>query len=221
VIAQVSRFLDDDVRLNDRRIWAVALKPNTRFRKLKLMKISFAAFGIGLALTCTGQSFAQRPKPRANRPARKSQQVKPPASTAPPMPVLPDIRHDPDVQEADVAIIANITAKELRFDVVPDSTVVFFDKPNNQTIWHADRYNLPDKIEPGVTYRNIGIRLKITSRFADIDRIVAEALGEIPLTDDSKRDGTQQNPPVIRELKQIPVTSPQTVPASPRKGPND
>jgi hypothetical protein len=138
------------------------------------------------------------------------------------MPVLPDIRHDPDVQEADVAIIANITAKELRFDVVPDSTVVFFDKPNNQTIWQADRYNLPDKIEPGVTYRNIGIRLKITSRFADIDRIVAEALGEIPLTDDAvKKDGAEQSPPVARELKQTPVNSPQTVPASPRKGPND
>jgi hypothetical protein len=34
-----------------------------------------------------------------------------------------------------------------------------------------------------VTYRDIGIRLKIVSRFADIDRIVAEALGEVPVSD--------------------------------------
>ena len=43
-------------------------------------------------------------------------------------------------------------------------------------------------VEPGVTYRNIGIQLKITSRFADIERIVAEALGEVPVTEDAPRE---------------------------------
>lgn len=114
---------------------------------------------------------------------------------APPMPVLPDIRNDPDVKAADVAIIANVTAEELRFDVVPNSTVEFPGKPQSETIWHADRFNLPDKIEPGVTYRNIGIRLKITSRLADIDRIVAEALGEIPTgAEQSRPDNDAVNP---------------------------
>ncbi|HKP45014.1 MAG TPA: hypothetical protein VJT50_00315 [Pyrinomonadaceae bacterium] len=110
------------------------------------------------------------------------------------MPVLPDVRNDPDVQDADVAIIANITAKELRFDAVPNPTVEFLGKDKSKTVWHADRYNLPDKIEPGVTYRNIGIRLKITSRLADIDRIVAEALGEVPITDMPKQAPTSAPP---------------------------
>lgn len=99
------------------------------------------------------------------------------------MPVLPDIRNDPDVEAADIAIIANITAKELRVDAIPNSSVEFLDKAKNQTIWQVERFNLPDKLEPGVTYRNIGIRLKITSRLADIERIVAEALGEIPISE--------------------------------------
>jgi hypothetical protein len=102
------------------------------------------------------------------------------------MPILPDIRNDPDVAAADIAIIANVTAEELRFEAAPNVSVQFLDKSKNQTIWQAERFNLPDKLEPGVTYRNIGIRLKITSRLADIERIVAEALGEIPISENSE-----------------------------------
>lgn len=85
-----------------------------------------------------------------------------------------------------MAITANVTAKELRFDVVPNPTVEFPGNPRRDTVWDAERDNLPRPVEPGVTYRNIGIRLKIVSRFADIERIVAEALGEVPVTDEVK-----------------------------------
>jgi hypothetical protein len=88
------------------------------------------------------------------------------------------------IEEADVAITATVTAKELRFEVVPNPTVEFPGKPKRDTVWEAERENLPRPVEPGVTYRNIGIHLKIVSRFADIDRIVAEALGEVPVTDE-------------------------------------
>ena len=84
----------------------------------------------------------------------------------------------------DVSIWVNLTAKELKFDVVPNPTVVFPGRPKPATVWQTIRTNLPDKVEPGVTYRDIGIVLKISSRFADIDRIVAEALGEVPVTSD-------------------------------------
>jgi hypothetical protein len=86
--------------------------------------------------------------------------------------------------DADLAITATVTAKELLFEVVPNPTVEFPGTPKRDTVWDAERENLPRAVEPGVTYRNIGIRLKIVSRFADIDRIVAEALGEVPVTDE-------------------------------------
>lgn len=86
-------------------------------------------------------------------------------------------------ETADLAITATVTAKELRFEVVPNPTVEFTGKPERDTVWDAERDNLPRPVQPGVTYRNIGIRLKIVSRFADIERIVAEALGEVPATD--------------------------------------
>jgi hypothetical protein len=86
-------------------------------------------------------------------------------------------------ESADLAITATVTAKELRFEVVPNPTVEFTGKPERDNVWDAERDNLPRPVQPGVTYRNIGIRLKIVSRFADIERIVAEALGEVPATD--------------------------------------
>jgi hypothetical protein len=96
-------------------------------------------------------------------------------------------------ENADLAIIANVQAKELRFDVVPNPSVEFPGRPARATEWSAARTNLPPQVQPGVTYRDIGIRLKIVSRFADIDRIVAEALGETPPTDDSTPTPTTQS----------------------------
>jgi hypothetical protein len=85
---------------------------------------------------------------------------------------------------ADLSITANVTARELKFEVVPNPNVTFSGHPQRKTVWDAARQNLTRPVQPGVTYRNIGIQLKIVSVFADIDRIVAEALGEVPITDD-------------------------------------
>jgi hypothetical protein len=90
---------------------------------------------------------------------------------------------DPAVESADVSITATVRARELTFEVVPNPAVEFPGTHKRDTVWDAARENLPPAVQPGVTYRDIGIRLKIVSRFADIDRIVAEALGEVPVTD--------------------------------------
>lgn len=97
----------------------------------------------------------------------------------------PEIRRtqDPSVESADVSITATVRARELTFEVVPNPTVEFPGRHKRDTVWEAERENLPPAVQPGVTYRDIGIRLKIVSRFSDIERIVAEALGEVPVTD--------------------------------------
>jgi hypothetical protein len=96
--------------------------------------------------------------------------------------------------QADLSITAHVTADSLRFEKVPNPRVEFTGRPRRETVWEADRDNLPPRVEPGVTYRNIGITLRITSVFADIDRIVAEALGEVPINDDASSTPTQPNP---------------------------
>lgn len=78
----------------------------------------------------------------------------------------------------DLEITANVTVRELKFDEVGDAKVEFTGKPARLTVNDAERQNLPRPVQPGVTYRNIGVRLVIRSAFADIDRIVSEILGE-------------------------------------------
>jgi hypothetical protein len=110
--------------------------------------------------------------------------------------------------DADLSITANVTASELRFEVVPNPTVDFSGKPERETVWDAERENLPRPVQPNVTYRNIGIRLKITSIFPDIDRIVAEALGEAPTTD-ALPDDNKRDTPAPQQPPSQPATQPQ------------
>ena len=83
----------------------------------------------------------------------------------------------PAETQPDVAILARVQAKELRFEVVPKVTVTFDDEHRNHTVWKSERTNLPDEVQPHVTYRDIGIRLTITSTLPDIEQILDEALG--------------------------------------------
>ena len=106
-----------------------------------------------------------------------------PASAQQPTPT-PD-EYNSDTSKDDILILVNVKAKELRLDVAPNTTVEFPGTRHRSTIWVTQRQNLPEKLEPGVTYRDIGIQLRISSRFADIERIVQEALGEVPITDAS------------------------------------
>src|SRR3712207_5297373 len=67
----------------------------------------------------------------------------------------------PSAESADVSITARVTARELRFEKVPNTSVEFTGKPRRETVWEADGQNLPPQVQPGVTYRDIGITLRI------------------------------------------------------------
>ncbi|MET0623122.1 MAG: hypothetical protein ABW250_09105 [Pyrinomonadaceae bacterium] len=111
---------------------------------------------------------------------------------------------------ADLSITARVTADSVRFGKVPNTRVDFTGKPERATVWEAERETLPPQVQPGVTYRNIGITLRITSVFADIDRIVAEALGEVPAGDEPRPAQPPATPPA-----QPPGTPTTAPPASP------
>lgn len=96
--------------------------------------------------------------------------------------VTAEISGSPSSPEtADISITSNVTARELRFNVVPDSEKIEFSgSANRQTGWIVERRNIPKHAEEGVTYRDIGVRLQITSVFSNIDSIVSDVLGEAP-----------------------------------------
>jgi hypothetical protein len=182
--------------------------------------ISFACalvvcLGIIISL---GLSVAAQKKKTAGKPAARSQPRKqlPSVQHREPELQLERLPSDPSVEAADISITGSVKARSLVFEAVPNPKVEFFGQPARDTVWEATRENLPNSVEPGVTYRNIGVRLKITSVFRDIDRIVAEALGEVPLTDDNSTSAETAKTSLIPP-KPGPPPSPSTSSRPPLK----
>jgi hypothetical protein len=70
-------------------------------------------------------------------------------------------------REPDVEMAARVRAKELRFECKPDVRIgAHADSP--ASVEHvSERENLPDEVEPGVTYRDIEIRWRLAARLKD------------------------------------------------------
>jgi hypothetical protein len=75
--------------------------------------------------------------------------------------------------EPDVEIGAVVKAKKLRFKKVPRTKVEFEKRsevdlegemPEVETVSGSKRENLPDEVEPGVTYRDVHIRWGAAAR---------------------------------------------------------
>jgi hypothetical protein len=115
---------------------------------------------------------------------------------------------------ADLFITARVTADSLRFEKVPNPRVEFTGRPRRETAWESERENLPQQVRPGETYRNVGITLHIRSVFADIDRIVAEALGEVPKSEDAPPAPATPQPPGANTPPAESTTPPARIPAS-------
>ena len=70
-------------------------------------------------------------------------------------------------REPDVEIAAAVRAKELRFERVPEVDVrAYADSPASAESV-SERENLPDELEPGVTYRDFAVRWRLAARLED------------------------------------------------------
>jgi hypothetical protein len=70
-------------------------------------------------------------------------------------------------REPDVEISAAVRAKEVRFECKPDVQVgAWADSPASAESV-SERENLPDELEPGVTYRDFGVRWRLAARLED------------------------------------------------------
>ena len=82
---------------------------------------------------------------------------------------------DPDrVEDADVEIGAVVKAKRLRFRQKPKTHVELhgeLHEPDGQgeleTTSGSERKNLPDEVEPGITYRDVHVRWRAAARLRE------------------------------------------------------
>jgi hypothetical protein len=75
-------------------------------------------------------------------------------------------RSDPpdDIDQPDIEIGAVVRAKRLRFKKVPKTDIRFEGEPEIESGSGSKRENLPDEVEPGVTYRDVHIRWGAAAR---------------------------------------------------------
>ncbi len=78
--------------------------------------------------------------------------------------------HRSDERLPDVEIAASARARRLRFDRSPEAEVRFPGGSDVESDSSSERENLPDEVEPGVTYRDAKVRWRAESRIVDPDR---------------------------------------------------
>lgn len=71
-------------------------------------------------------------------------------------------------EQPDIELTANVKARELHFDEVPEAKVRFWGSPERDSASVNERRNLPEEVHEGVTYRNISVQLHIASKLGDI-----------------------------------------------------
>jgi hypothetical protein len=71
--------------------------------------------------------------------------------------------------KADLDFTAQVKADELRFTSEPEVEVSFFGEPDHESSSGSTRRNLPDEVEPGVTYRNVQVDYRLASRVVSDD----------------------------------------------------
>ncbi|HEX9050756.1 MAG TPA: hypothetical protein VF841_09510 [Anaeromyxobacter sp.] len=72
-------------------------------------------------------------------------------------------------------LVATVRARALRFDVVPRAELLPRGPGRGKTAWKAERVNLPMHPEPGVTYRDVAVRLVVTSDPQGLAALLREA----------------------------------------------
>jgi hypothetical protein len=69
----------------------------------------------------------------------------------------------------DVEIAAAVAANELRFECKPEVRVVAYSDSPACAESTSDRENLPDELEPGVTYTSFAVRWSAAAWLSDLD----------------------------------------------------
>jgi hypothetical protein len=72
-------------------------------------------------------------------------------------------------REPDVEIAASARADEVRFECKPDVRVRAYANAPATAESVSERENLPDEVQPGITYRNVSVRWRLAARLDDPD----------------------------------------------------
>lgn len=116
------------------------------------------AYAVFATLVCASGARAQQPQP-----AQQPQTCPAPRS----------LRVTGDSVKPDIAIIARVEARELRFNSQPQTSLKLAGCPQLDTSMVVLRTNLPKPVQPGVTYRNVVVDFKLLMQLTDLECFLA------------------------------------------------
>jgi hypothetical protein len=73
-------------------------------------------------------------------------------------------------REPDVEIAAAVRVDEVRFECKPEVDVIAYSDSPAVAESVSERENLPDDLEPGVTYRKFAVSWRVAARLQDPDK---------------------------------------------------
>jgi hypothetical protein len=74
-----------------------------------------------------------------------------------------------------VELVATVEARTLRFERVPELAALFRGGDPGTTTWRAERVNLPRHPVAGVTYRDVSVRVTLTTPLDDLEPLLRAA----------------------------------------------
>jgi hypothetical protein len=77
----------------------------------------------------------------------------------------------------DLLIVASVSAREVRFETQPDAQVRLTGCAALDTVIVTERTNLPDPVQPGVTYRDVRVGIEIRA-WLNVECIAALAAAD-------------------------------------------
>jgi hypothetical protein len=77
----------------------------------------------------------------------------------------------------DLLIVASVSAREVRFETQPDAGVRLTGCAALDTVIVTERTNLPDPVQPGVTYRDVRVGIEIRG-WLDVQCVAALAAAD-------------------------------------------
>jgi hypothetical protein len=73
------------------------------------------------------------------------------------------------LENPDIEFNANVRAREMCFDEVPETEVRFRGRPERASVSYTERDNLPEEVRRGVTYHDFSVRLRIATRLIEME----------------------------------------------------
>jgi hypothetical protein len=125
----------------------------------------------------------------------------------------------------ELELVATVKAKSIKFDEVPKVNVVFHGNGKRKTVWKTERVNLPAHPEPGVTYKDVQVKLTITSDIDELASLLSQAKKasrgvRIEGPDAAAPAGASAAPPAAKAAPAGPKAAPPAASSAPATAKN-